>query len=111
MWCHLLLLSPVVGLVLFLFLPPLIAAPLYAAIALGSLVLFIKLWKSMTLRPTTGTEALVGSPAWTATDIERQGLVQCRGELWTAFSSYRISKGERVHILAFEGLRVLVEKD
>lgn len=93
MWCHLLLLSPMVGLVLFFFLPPLIAMPLYVAIAIGSLTLFIKIWKSMKLRPTTGREALVESLAWVAAAFDRQGLVQCRGELWTAFSTDKITKG------------------
>ncbi len=100
-----------VGLGLFIILPPMIAGPLYAAIAIGSLVLYIKIWKSMKLGPTTGREALVGSLAWAMTDIDRQGLVLCRSELWTAISSDMVSKGEQVRILAFEGLRVLVEKN
>ncbi len=58
----------------------------------------------------TGPEALVGSNAEAATDIEREGLVRCQGELWTAMANgIRIPSGARLTVVGVQGISLMVK--
>jgi membrane-bound serine protease (ClpP class) len=69
-----------------------------------------KVMKAHQQRPTTGGEGLVGEEGSADSDIMPEGKVFVRGEYWDAESSERIMKGEKVVVVAMEGLRVRVRK-
>ncbi len=58
----------------------------------------------------TGKEGLIGMQAEARTDIHADGQVFMRGEYWTAWSDEPIVKGDRVTVLAVEGLKLKVKK-
>ncbi len=60
-----------------------------------------------------GIESLVGRVGTTRTDLAPRGQVQLGGELWTAElveTEGALSAGERVKVVAVDGLRLLVRK-
>jgi membrane-bound serine protease (ClpP class) len=67
-------------------------------------------------RPTTGREGIVGSVASVRTPLEPasggsseyRGKVALRGELWNAVSPEPAAAGERVEIVAADGLTLRV---
>ncbi|HSB34964.1 MAG TPA: nodulation protein NfeD [Nitrospirota bacterium] len=61
-------------------------------------------------KPTTGREGMVGMLAEAKTDIHADGQVFMRGEYWSAWSDEPITKGEKVTVIAIEGLKVKVKK-
>jgi len=109
LWCHLLFLVPLAGLGLFFVLPwPAAAAVnvVLAALALGIAPPAMRALKRPVL---TGREALVGVSAEAASDIEREGLVRCQGELWTATGNgVRIPKGARLTVIDVQGAKLVV---
>lgn len=58
----------------------------------------------------TGRENLVGRLAMARSDLNPQGSIQLRGEIWTAVLDDRgtVSAGEMVEIVAVQGLKVVV---
>lgn len=105
MWCHLLLLSPVLGLVLFLILPWTTALPLYLVILALSLFLYAKIMQSMRQPVLTGQEALLGQTA----EIEPGGSLKVAGERWLIAQAEGLAPGQRVRIVGFSGLRLEVQ--
>ena len=61
-------------------------------------------------KPNTGKEGLIGMQAVAKTDIHADGQVFMRGEYWNAWSDEPIGKGEKVTVIAVEGLKVKVKK-
>ncbi|MEW6232525.1 MAG: NfeD family protein [Chloroflexota bacterium] len=110
MWCHILLFAPAFGLALFALLPLPLALPLYAVVAIGSLGLYVAVWKSLCAPVATGPEAMIGATATVMEDIASEGLIRYRGELWMAIADQPIRCGEVVRIVGFEGLRVMIER-
>jgi membrane-bound serine protease (ClpP class) len=67
--------------------------------------------KAQMSRPTTGTSGLVEEVGVARTPIDPEGQVMVHGELWTAVSrDAAIAAGERVRVVAVEGLRLQVER-
>jgi len=62
-------------------------------------------------RPVSGREALVGRVGVAKTDLDGQGLVLVAGEDWTAESDEPVRAGERVRVVAVEGLRLRVRRE
>jgi membrane-bound serine protease (ClpP class) len=58
----------------------------------------------------TGKEGLIGMRAEAKTDISEDGQVFVRGEYWNARSDEPVKKGERVVVVAVDGLRLHVKK-
>jgi membrane-bound serine protease (ClpP class) len=58
----------------------------------------------------TGKEGLLGMHAEAKTDVSADGQVFLRGEYWNARSDEHITKGEKVTVVAVEGLRLKVKK-
>jgi membrane-bound serine protease (ClpP class) len=55
-------------------------------------------------------EGLIGMRAEAKTDIGADGQVFLRGENWNARSDEPIAKGEKVMVVAVDGLRLKVKK-
>lgn len=109
MWCHLLLLVPLAGLGLFFVLPWPAAGAVNALLAAFALGIAIPGMRALKRPVLTGREALVGTSAEAASDIEREGLVRCQGELWTATGNgVRIQKGARLTVVAVQGAKLIV---
>lgn len=105
MWCHLLLMSPVIGLGLFLILPWPVALLLYLVIVALSLFLYVKVIQSMHQPVTTGPEGLLGRVA----EIGPEGSLKVAGERWLIARSGDWQPGQRVRIIGFSGLRLEVQ--
>ena len=108
MWCHLLLLVPVVGLGLFWVLPWPLASVIYAGGVAPSLLIAWVGWRALQAPPMMGVEAMVGEMGEAITDLVPLGQVRYRNDLWTARSAEPVRKGERVRITAVEGVRLRV---
>jgi membrane-bound serine protease (ClpP class) len=61
-------------------------------------------------RVDTGKEGLIGMLAEAKTEIGKDGQVFLRGEYWNAQSDEHIAKGEKVTVVAVDGLRLRVRK-
>jgi membrane-bound serine protease (ClpP class) len=69
-----------------------------------------KVIKAHKKRPVTGGEGLTGEEGRADTDIMPEGKVFVRGEYWDAESYERIMKGEKIVVMAVEGMRLKVRK-
>ena len=61
-------------------------------------------------KPISGREAMLGEHGVAQTDIAPEGKVMLRGEYWNAVSAEPIAKGEKVEVVALDGLRLTVRK-
>ena len=61
-------------------------------------------------KSVTGKEGMIGEIGTALTDIGAQGKVQVHGEIWQASSSQPIESGNRVRVLAVEGLNIRVTR-
>jgi len=61
-------------------------------------------------KPDTGKEGLIDMQATAKTDIHADGQVFLRGEYWSAWSDEPIRQGEKVTVVALEGLKLKVKK-
>jgi membrane protein implicated in regulation of membrane protease activity len=105
-WCHLLLLSPLIGLVLFLILPWTVALPSYLVIVALSLLLYRKIMQSMKLPVTTGVEGLIGSVG----KVEPDGSLAVGTEHWKITSPQDdLVPGQRVRIVGFKDMWLEVQ--
>jgi membrane-bound serine protease (ClpP class) len=84
---------------------PVVLAFAAFAIALVRLVL-----QAQRRRALTGAEGLAGVRGETATDLDPEGWVRVRGELWRARSDEPVRRGETVEVVSMEGLRLRVRK-
>jgi len=105
MWCHLLLLLPVIGLGLFLILPWTIALPGYLALVVLSLWLYVKIMESMHRPVTTGGEGLVGQVA----EVGPDGSLLLKGERWSIAGRDGLRPGQQVRVVGLRGLRLEVQ--
>jgi membrane protein implicated in regulation of membrane protease activity len=101
---NLLLVLPLLGLVLFIYLPWLAALPLYIAVLVGSLVIYGKIIKAQRRRPTTGKRAMMGGKAIVIGVHENDIEVDYQGEIWRAISAQPLSQGQQVIVEGVDGL-------
>ncbi len=82
------------------------------AILLGLIVVVVgrKVVEAQRRPPLTGNESLVGRFARTRTPIDGEGKVFIHGEYWDARSAEPIDEGERVKVVAVDGLMLQVER-
>jgi membrane-bound ClpP family serine protease len=106
----LLMFSPLLGLALFAVLPFGTALQLYIPIlAVGGFINF-KMMRSMHLPVKTGPEEMIGEEAEVIEEINPQGKVQTRGEIWNARAfGHKFQKGDIARIIEVQGLVLLVE--
>ncbi len=81
------------------------------AIVLGLVVIVVgrKVVEAQRRPSMTGSESLIGRFATTRTAIEGEGKVFVHGEYWDARAAAPIKEGERVKIIAVDGLVLSVE--
>jgi membrane-bound serine protease (ClpP class) len=84
--------------------------PVVAASALLFIVTVTVAVRAHRGKVDTGKEGLIGMQAEARTDIGADGQVHMRGENWNARSDEPIRKGEKVTVIAVEGLRLKVKK-
>jgi membrane-bound serine protease (ClpP class) len=82
--------------------------PLVAGIGLASGLAFMgALWLALRARHrpvVTGIAEMVGHEAVAVGDFDGRGRVRIRGELWQAASVQPVRSGQRVRVLAMDGL-------
>lgn len=61
-------------------------------------------------RPVTGREGLVGETGRAESELAPEGKVFVRGEYWDAVSDEPIAAGEKIVVVAVEGMRVRVKQ-
>ena len=81
-----------------------ISSGLFFVFALGMAL------KARLQKPTTGREGIVGEIGTAMTALNPAGDVKVHGEIWRAFANEKIKKGEKVEVLAVEGLELKVKK-
>jgi len=108
--CHVILFSfPVLGLALFHFFSLETALPAYSAILFASVLFYYKIFDALTARVQTGREGMIGGEALVIEDVNPEGKVSFRNELWTATTNGKsFLKGMKVTIFQFQGLKLIV---
>ena len=108
MLCHLPLLFPVAGLVLFAFLPFPVALAVYLPFAALSAVFAVKVLQAMRAPASTGREGMRGARGVVVTARGLEGVVRIQGELWNATAPVPLTPGDPVAIVELKGLTALV---
>jgi membrane-bound ClpP family serine protease len=102
--------SPVFALALFLFLPFWTAFPVYIPIFIFGVIVNYKMMKSMKLPVRTGLEDMMGQEVMVIDDIDPEGKVRFRDEIWAATArGARLEQGKKVKIVGSLGLVLVVE--
>ncbi len=109
MLCHLPFLLPLAGLIVFAILPLPEALTLYVPLALLSLAIGVPALRAMYHPVLTGSEGMRGKEGVVVAGDGRTGIVRCEGELWNYRSPLPLAPGDRVRIVAIEGLMAVVE--
>ena len=103
--------APVFALALFLVLPFWTVLPVYIPILIFGIVVNFKMMKSMKLPVKTGLEEMIGQEAVVIDDIDPEGKVRFKNEIWTAMGDgRRIEKGSKVKIIGAQGMVLIVEE-
>ena len=108
--CHLLLLSPVFGLVIFWLTPIWIAVPVYGVIVLLSILLYVMMIRMMRLPQMCGNDALLHERGLVVDVTDRDAHVRIGGEIWQAISADQLRVGDQVRVVMHHGLTLEVER-
>jgi membrane-bound serine protease (ClpP class) len=74
-----------------------------------SVFLYLKIFEAFTSEIQIGQEAMLGKEGLVIEKLNPQGKIQYANEIWEAVSlGKRYSKGARMKITGFEGLRLLL---
>jgi membrane protein implicated in regulation of membrane protease activity len=108
--CHVILfLFPIIGLGLFYYFPLGVALPAYLAILGASVLFYYKIFGALMAKVQTGMEGMVGEEALVIEDLNPEGKVSFRNEIWTASAKGKsFLKGMKVAIRQFQGLELIV---
>ena len=102
--------SPFAALFLFYYFPLKTALPAYIMILIVAGFCYYVMFKSMRASAKTGMEAMMGQEGLVVEDIDPEGKIEFKNDIWTATAGgKRIVKGEKVKILDAEGLVLMVE--
>lgn len=111
MWCHLVFLTPVLGLVLFWIFPGPVALGLYLVLLVVSGAIYVATYRAMRLPVTTGAEGMIGARGRIVVDIRSRGTVRVLNELWTAEANEAIPADTPVRVIGVRGLVLQVGVD
>jgi membrane-bound serine protease (ClpP class) len=101
---HLLLILPLLGLMLFVFLVWQVALPLYMVMLVVSLAIYWKIIQAQRRRPVIGKRAMIGDRAVVVRVGGDAVEVEYEGEIWRAVSPEPLHQGQQVIIESVEGL-------
>lgn len=108
--CHLILLMPVFALAVFWIWPLRVAAPVYAAVTLLSLWMYVLIWRAMQRPVLGGAEELTHSIGEVMA-VQKDGLrVRVHSEMWNAQSHDSLHRGDRVKVVGMTGLTLQVRR-
>jgi membrane-bound serine protease (ClpP class) len=108
--CHVVLLLPIFGLVLFWFLDFSLALPLYLGLVVLSGVVALLTLRSLRKPASSGMEGMHGATAEVVEALRPRGTVRYHSTFWSARAREPIAAGETVRIVGNEGLCLRVEK-
>ena len=108
--CHLIFLLPVIGLGGFAISPLEVALPLYGLVVGISALLYLVVWRALRLPIETGIEGMIGKEAEVIEELTPEGVIRHRNELWSAEAVEPIGQGEKVIIMAVDGLVATVRR-
>jgi membrane-bound serine protease (ClpP class) len=101
--------APFLAILLFYFVPFGTALPIYIVILVIAGFCYLVMFKSMRSKAQTGLEAMIGDEAVVIEDIDPEGKVEIRGEIWDATARGRkFLTGKRVKISGARGLVLIV---
>jgi membrane protein implicated in regulation of membrane protease activity len=106
--CHLMLLLPLLALPIFWLAPLSIAVPAYAAVLILSGWIYLLALRAMHRPVQTGMEALLHSRGEVLAKADGLFRVRVHSEVWNAESKDTLKSGDRVEVLAIDGLRLRV---
>jgi len=102
--------SPLLALLLFFYLPLSTALPIYIVILVVAGFCHYFMYQSMRARAKSGLEAMIGGEALVLQDIDPEGMIRFKDELWKATAGgKKIAAGKKVRILEAQGLVLIVE--
>ena len=111
--CHLVFLIPLAGIPLFWILPLEYALSINILLWIVSGLLGYKVVRAMMLSPKDGFKSLIGAEAMVVSMVNQshgQYLVKAGHELWTARSRETLRPGEKVEVIATDGIKLVVER-
>ena len=82
----------------------------YSAICLLSATFYWLLWGAMRRPATTGIEGMIGGTGTIFRCGDGKVKVFYRGEIWDAVCTDAMSLGERVEIVGFERMKIVVRR-
>jgi membrane-bound serine protease (ClpP class) len=88
---------------------PTIALGVAIPLAVAMIIILRLAMRAREQKVVTGDLGMVGLIGIADSDLEPEGRVFVRGELWSAIAPSRIARGERVRVVGIEGLRLRVE--
>lgn len=102
--------SPLAALLLFSYFSLETSLSLYAVILIVAGYCYYVMFKSMRDKAQTGMEATLGKEGIVIEDIDPEGKIEFRNDIWTATTGgKKLVRGERVKILSVKGLVLTVE--
>jgi membrane-bound ClpP family serine protease len=106
----LIMLLPLLGIILFFFLPLSQALPSYLAILAFSGFFYVLMFRVMKKRGKAGPTDFIGETAEILTWRRNSGTVFCRGGTWEARSEQTgdFRRGVKVRVVGVEGLTLVV---
>lgn len=108
--CHLILMLPLLGLVVFWVWPLSVAVPVYTVIVFVSLAIYYLILRAMHRPVITGREGIIQGTGWVIEVRKHQVRVRVRNELWNAESSDKLRPGDQVKIVGVDGLMLRVQR-
>ncbi len=85
-----------------------------AVVAATATFFVFALYKAIQLRltkPKTGGEEMLGLTGVAVDNLDPEGQIKIRGEIWKAESDQKVKKGEKVKVVDRRGLFLIVEKE
>lgn len=78
-------------------------------VAVFSIWVLGRLFRLRKVKPTIGSGEMIGMVGEAREDFDRSGRVYVHSELWTADTTEPVEAGQKVRVVAIEGLRLRVE--
>jgi membrane-bound serine protease (ClpP class) len=108
--CHLIFFVPFLAIPVFWVFPLSTALPFYFSVLAISFFIYFKIFQALCQKVQTGQEAMFGKNVLVIEDIDPEGKILFKNEIWDASAKgKRFEKGDHVLISGIRGLKVMVE--